>query len=96
MRSFDDELANLIESLHRLSREAGAGDNEEYYHQLDVLFKKVQQMEIDDDDQLLGACLDLILAIFISYFFKPASKSCPWKMYGIHFQIVILNSQPAA
>ena len=46
LRTLDDDLATQIESVHKLSRESSSTDNDEYYHQLNILFEKVQQMEI--------------------------------------------------
>lgn len=56
LRTLDDDLATQIESIHKLSRESSSTDNDEYYHQLNILFEKVQQMEIGNFYLTFSCC----------------------------------------
>ena len=45
LKGFDEEVANQVETIYNISREDNSVENDEYYHQLDSLFKNIQVME---------------------------------------------------
>ena len=45
LKRLDDNIAGQIESIFKLSLGVNATEDDEYYHQLDSLFKNIQVMD---------------------------------------------------
>jgi hypothetical protein len=79
LKGFDEEVANQVETIYNISREDNSVENDEYYHQLDSLFKNIQVMEPDqfesDMSQALGKCLAKVFRPSYTLVDRPTEKT---------------------
>jgi len=79
LKGFDEEVANQVETIYNISREDNSAENDEYYHQLDSLFKNIQVMEPEqfesDMSQALGKCLAKVFRPSYTLVDRPTEKT---------------------
>ena len=75
LKGFDEEVANQVETIYNISREDNSVENDEYYHQLDSLFKNIQVMEPGKFYDIKSRFLSISRSIRIRYESGPGKVS---------------------